>query len=234
MEAIRVVPIQGLDLSFEPRTSEWAARNRAAIDSHFENVRSRQPAIWNGRVLLLHRCAIADGIFGGAYFETDFASFLYWRDAGFPDRSVWNCFAMGALRARDGAYVLGRMADHTANAGKIYFPSGTPDPNDVGADGRVDLLGSVRRELLEETGLNFTDAPAGAGWHAVRAGQRVALVLPLRAREDAETLRARIRVHLVGAHAELADAVIVRGRPDLSAAMPDFVRAYLEAMFAQR
>ena len=185
--------------------------------------------------MLLHRFAIEQGIFRGAYMETDFASFLHWRDADFPDASVFNCFAMGALRAADGAFLLGRMAKHTANAGKVYFPSGTPDPNDVRDDGIVDLDGSVQRELLEETGLISTDAKPGGDWHAVLAGTRVALMRTLEAPEDAETLAARVRVHLATTpRPELADVVIVRGRDDLSPAMPDFVRAYLEAAFAQR
>jgi 8-oxo-dGTP pyrophosphatase MutT (NUDIX family) len=234
MAEIRIVPLKALDLRLEPRAWAWAEANRAATGAHFEQQRERWPGIWNGRVLLLHRFAIEQGIFRGAYLETDFASFLHWRDAGFPDKSMFNCFAMGALRAADGAFLLGRMAKHTANAGKIYFPSGTPDPDDVRDDGIVDLDGSVRRELLEETGLISTDAKSG-NWHAVLAGARVALMRALEAPEDAETLAARVRVHLATTpRPELADVVIVRGRDDLTPAMPDFTRAYLEAMFAQR
>ncbi len=48
--------------------------------------------------------------FSADYFETDFASFLAWRDWGFPDNSVFNGFGMGALRGSDGAFVLGEMA----------------------------------------------------------------------------------------------------------------------------
>lgn len=234
MGEIRIVPVKALDLRLEPRRWTWAEANRAATGAHFENQRKRWPGIWIGRVLLLHRFAIEQGIFRGAYLETDFASFLHWRDTDFPDSSVFNCFAMGALRAADGAFLLGRMAKHTANAGKVYFPSGTPDPGDVRDDGIVDLESSVRRELLEETGLLTTDAKPG-DWHAVLAGARVALMHALQALEDAETLAARIRVHLATTpHPELSDVVIVRGPGDLSPAMPDFTRAYLEAMFAQR
>ena len=59
--------------------------------------------MWNGRVLVLHEFAITDGVLRGAYLETDFASFLAWRDWGYPDQSVRNCFAMGAVRASDGS-----------------------------------------------------------------------------------------------------------------------------------
>ncbi|HEY8269144.1 MAG TPA: NUDIX hydrolase [Xanthobacteraceae bacterium] len=234
MGEIRIVPVRALDLRLELRDWAWAETNRTMTDMHFEKQRERWPGIWNGRVLLLHRFAIEQEIFRGVYLETDFASFLHWRDADFPDASVFNCFAMAALRAADGAFLLGRMAKHTANAGKVYFPSGTPDPHDVRDDGIVDLEGSVRRELLEETGLISTDAKPG-GWHAMLAGARIALMHALEAPEDAETLAARVRVHLATTpRPELADVVIVRSCEDLTPAMPDFVRAYLEAVFAQR
>ena len=92
----------------------------------------------------------------GAFLQTDFASFLAWRDWGFPEAGVTNCFSMGALRTSDGAWLMGVMAPHTAGAGKIYFPAGTPDPGDI-VDGRVDLAGSVIREVAEETGLGADD-----------------------------------------------------------------------------
>ena len=96
-----------------------------------------------------------------SYFETDFASFLAWRDWGFPDSDVFNGFGMGALRCADGAFVMGEMGHHTANAGRIYFPSGTPDLDDLSGD-TVDIAGSVAREVEEETGLTPADYRAGA------------------------------------------------------------------------
>ena len=228
--AIRVVRLERLDLCFEPRVWPWAEANRAFIEAHFEEERVRRPGLWNGRVLLLHRFAIETGIFRGAYLETDFASFLAWRDAGFPDPSVRNCFAAGALRAADGAFILGRMAPHTANAGKVYFPAGTPDPDDVTADGAVDLAGSVLRELAEETGLGTDEVGQAPYWHAALDGPRLGLMRPLRARESAETLAARIGAYIAAQkQAELADVVVIRSPADFVPEMPNYVRAYIES-----
>jgi 8-oxo-dGTP pyrophosphatase MutT (NUDIX family) len=226
---IRVVAVERLDLRFEQQPWPWAEANRDFIERHFEQEREKRPALWNGRVLLLHRFAIEANLFRGAYLETDFAAFLAWRDAGFPDPSVKNCFSMGALRAADGAFLLGRMARQTANAGKIYFPAGTPDPGDVQPDGAVDLMGSVLRELAEETGLLDDEVSPGPRWQAVLAGARIGLMRPLRVREDCEKLAARIRAFIAREKApELEDVVIVRKPGDLVPEIPDFVRAYLK------
>ncbi len=100
--------------------------------------------------------------FSADYFETDFASFLAWRDFGYPTASVFNGFGMGALLYSDGASCSARWASHTSNAGRIYFPSGTPDLDDI-RDGTVDISGSVARELQEETGLRPGEYRARAG-----------------------------------------------------------------------
>ena len=126
-----------------------------------------------------------------SYFEADFASFLAWRDWGFPDRDVFNGFGMGALRSADGAFVLGEMGRHTANAGRIYFPSGTPDLDDI-SDGTVDLAGSVAREVEEETGLTPADYRADAHWDCVVSRAAVAMMRILNVDSPGEALRNRI------------------------------------------
>jgi 8-oxo-dGTP pyrophosphatase MutT (NUDIX family) len=183
--------------------------------------------MWNGRVLILRRGEIANGVLSGAYSDVDFASFLAWRDWDFPDTSVRNCFPMAALRSSDGAFLLGVMGAHTANAGRIYFPSGTPDPNDIVGDA-VDLEASVMRELTEETGLGELDVHAEAGWTAIVVGQRLALMKIVQANATADALVFRIRAFLSTQNEpELADMYIVRTLSDFRDAMPPFVTAFL-------
>jgi len=227
MDDIPIIPLTRLDLRYEPDEWPFAVARRAEIDAHFVRLRADKPEMWNGRVLMMRRGGIADGVLSGAYLETDFASFIAWRDWGFPDKTMRNCFPMAALRSSDGAYLLGVMGGHTATAGQVYFPAGTPDPNDVVGE-RVDLEAGVMRELLEETGLGPADATPQPGWYATPLDQRLALMKVVQARQDADTLRRRILAFLAAdAQPELCDIQIIRSVDDLHSAMPPYVSAFL-------
>jgi 8-oxo-dGTP pyrophosphatase MutT (NUDIX family) len=220
--------VTALDLKVERRAWPFAQARRAEIDAHFAQRQSEKPDIWNGRVLLGRNPDFSGGRFGSSYFETDFASFLAWRDWGFPDREVFNGFGMGALRSADGAFVLGEMAGQTVNAGRIYFPAGTPDPGDV-VRGALDIVGSITREIEEETGLTEADYRADAHWDCVVAGPAVAIIRILSVDMPGTALKARIEANLARQrHPELAGIHLVRAVGDLSARMPHFVTAFLE------
>ena len=231
MTDIPIIPVDKLTLRFDRTPWRFARERRAEIDAHFAKLQRAKPQLWNGRLLLLSSGGIADGTLSGAYLETDFASFIAWRDWDFPDKSIRNCFPMAALRAADGAFLLGIMAAHTASAGHVYFPAGTPDPNDIVGE-TVDLEGGVMRELTEETGLTGVDVTPEAGWHATPLRQRIALMKVIQAPQAAEPLRTRIMAFLATqAHPELADIRIVRGVGDLDPMMPPYVAAFLASRF---
>jgi 8-oxo-dGTP pyrophosphatase MutT (NUDIX family) len=228
-----VVPVERLELAFAPRPWPFARERRDEIATYFTTLRRVNPALWNGRVLMLHEHAIRGSVFRGAYFETDFASMLAWRHWGFPDPHVKNCFAMGALRGNDGAFVLGVMAAHTANAGWIYFPAGVPDLSDIDGS-RVDLARSLMRETSEETGLAAAALDPEQGWTTVLAGARIAQIKMLRAQEPAASLRGRILAHLAReARPELADVRVVRSPADFDPMMPPYVTAFLMHVWKQ-
>ncbi|MBR0784072.1 NUDIX hydrolase [Bradyrhizobium iriomotense] len=223
-----------LDLAVRPIVWPFAEERRAAIAAHFAEKQRERPKLWNGRVLLGRDAAFNGGHLSATYFETDFASFLAWRDWGFPDKDVFNGFGMGALRASDGAFIMGEMASHTANSGRIYFPSGTPDLDDV-VDGALDIAGSVVRELGEETGLMADDYRAEPGWHCVVTGSSIAMMQILNLDMPGDVARARIEANLAReTEPELSAIHLVRGMSDLTPAMPRFVTAFVEQQFASR
>jgi 8-oxo-dGTP pyrophosphatase MutT (NUDIX family) len=209
--------VTSLDLPVQPWSWPFAEARRAEILAHFAEQQRDKPKLWNGRVLLGRHPVFAGGRLTASYFETDFASFLAWRDWGFPDKDVFN------------AFVLGEMGEHTANAGRIYFPAGTPDLDDV-VDGTVDISGSVARELEEETGLLPGDYRSEVDWHCVYTGPAIAMIRILHVDMPGETLRARIEANLARQQLpELSAIHLVRGKRDLTSAMPDFVTPFLEA-----
>ena len=234
MTAPVIYRVTALDLPVQPFAWPFAETRRTEIAAHFAVKQREKPALWNGRVLLGRNPVFAGDRLSASYFETDFASFLAWRDWGFPDASVFNGFGMGALCCADGAFVLGEMGRHTANAGRIYFPSGTPDLDDV-REGTLDISGSVTRELEEETGLAPGEYESEPHWHCIYTGPALAMIRMLRVNMPGDVTRDRIVANLAKQREpELSAIHLVRGVHDLTSAMPRFVTAFIEAQLAAR
>ena len=227
----RIHRAETLELSVAPFAWPFAQARAGEIAAHFAEKQREKPKLWNGRILLGRSPAFDGTHFSAQYFEAGFADLLAWRDWGFPDREVFNGFGMGALRTSDGAFVLAEMGAHTANAGRIYFPAGTPDLDDISGD-RLDIAGSVMREIGEETGLAPTDYRAEPYWDCVVSGPAIAMMRTLQLDMGAEEARARIEANLAAQeHPELAAVHLVRSRSDFTSTMPLFVTAFLEMQF---
>ncbi|WP_377838813.1 NUDIX hydrolase [Bosea sp. UC22_33] len=228
-----IVRLSRVDALVEPYDWAFARENAQKIAAHWADISAGKPTMFNGRVMLQHRAAIRDGVFEAGYFETDYAAFMTWRDVGHPGPVIRNGFAMAALRANDGAFLCGKMGEHTANAGKVYFAAGTPDREDARPDGTLDLAGSVTRELGEETGLRVEELTVGEGWTALIEPGRIAFMREVRINLPADEARAlmleRMR-HLD--EEELSDIVIVRDLTETEKHdMPPFMRRYLAHIF---
>ena len=230
----QVVEVDTVDCAFEPCRWDFAEARAAEIASHWAEALRGKPRMFDGRVLLMHRGAVETGpdgrrVFRGAYLETSFSAFLFWRDIGLPPAGVRNGFGMACLSGADGGFVLGEMGTHTANAGAIYFASGTPDPGDV-RDGRVDIEGSIRRELREETGLDAAALDVEPGLTLVMDACRVGFMKRVRSPETAAALVARIASFLArDPEPELARMHVIRSAAEIGPAVQVSAAAYLRA-----
>jgi 8-oxo-dGTP pyrophosphatase MutT (NUDIX family) len=230
-----ITHVSAVDIRCVERDWPWARDNDAAIAAHWHAAKAKQPKLFDGPVFMFADLKIEGGRFSAVAFTTRFSRLLYAKRAGFPDPTVTNGFAMGALRAADGAFLLGVMGPETANRGQIYFPAGTPDPADRGEDGRLDLMGSIIRELAEETGLKPPDYEVGEGWTLARDGGLLAFLRPVRLPEPADAARARMLARMRRLdEQELSDIAVVRGPDEIDPArMPRFIQAFLRSAFAQ-
>ncbi|KAB1073425.1 NUDIX hydrolase [Methylobacterium planeticum] len=227
-------PLRRLTARLVPYEWDWARAEARAIAENWARRVAERPGLFDGPVLLACGLSLADGACEARFFETTYARFLAFRDAGRPEGPVANAFAAIVPRSRDGAVLLGEMGGHTANAGQVYFPCGTPDPGDVRGAG-VDLAGSAVRELREETGLALPD-DAPEAWLLLRGEGQCAFLRPVAFPEAADALRDRMEAHRAReAEPELARIVIARSLGDIDPGrMPGFVRAYLAQAFCPR
>lgn len=210
---------------------------------HVENARNarlnwieeikRQPFLFDGPVVLARDVVIEDGIFRAACHLVPFSTFLYWRKVR-PVANVVHVFAMALLVSGDDAVIAVRMGQRTANAGRIYCASGSFDGEDL-AFGRFDAAVNMRREVMEETGLDLREAAAEEGYHVLAVGGMVVILRTYRFADDATTLAGRIDAHVrADPDPEIAGAEIVRGPGDLTDAFHVHMPPILDWHFRSR
>ncbi|MFC5069181.1 NUDIX hydrolase [Flaviflagellibacter deserti] len=149
-------PIVGDVTSFECRMVDevwpWAENNSAAIAANWATAKARKPELFDGEVIIARSVEITGSQLVSTHTIVSYSALMYWQSLNFPPAGAFNLFGAAAVVTSDGALLFGRMAAHTNNAGNLYFPCGTPDRADI-VDDRLDIEGSILRELDEETGL---------------------------------------------------------------------------------
>jgi 8-oxo-dGTP pyrophosphatase MutT (NUDIX family) len=228
----KIVDVDQIDCRLVAHRWAFAEEQADELDRRWRARLEKVPSLYDGPVLLA--CHAETTMRGDACvlrldaFETRFSRFLCWRDLGWPDKSVFNCFAMPAVRASDGAYLVGEMGTAHSAAGQRYFPGGTPDPSDVVEGSRVDLAGSLIRELAEETGLSADEGRASGRWTVIFDRQRIACIQRIDWPAPAAALRERVRAFIAAeAKPELADVHLLPAGVYDAPRLPAFMTAYL-------
>ncbi len=157
---------------------------------------------------------MSSGLLEADLIETDFASFLFWKDNGYPDAAVRDGFGSALIRGCGGEVLLGRQLPGRVNSGLLYMPGGFIDLSDVKDDGLIDIDGSIAREVGEEIGLDFDHFERRAGYLVTQLGRQVSIAVELVSPLKAEALRALLLERIARqSNPELADFAIFAKPP---------------------
>jgi 8-oxo-dGTP pyrophosphatase MutT (NUDIX family) len=223
LPAGRIVPVASCALLLDPAPHALEAAAGAEIDANWLAERQARPAIHDGRVALFSRLSWDGAALTGTCHIVRYATFLYWRGGGRREMAR-HLYAHAVLAAADGPLVAVRMGSHTVNAGRIYFAAGSLEPDDF-RDGTADLDANMRREVMEETGLDLAGMRADPSLHALALDSGTVVlrryVSPLPAAEIVERVAAHVAAET---EPEITGAVVIdRPRPaieGLAAQMP--------------
>lgn len=150
---IHLITDHKLTVTSEPLPYEEA--HKPLIDVFWEQAYALNPRLWNGLFFMFSDVRIENGCLYAQAHRTDFATFLYWRENG-CDGAAKHMTATTFPVLKDGSLLAVRMSQHTANAGRIYFPAGSFDQPDI-VRNQLDPIVSMKREMAEETGITVDE-----------------------------------------------------------------------------
>jgi 8-oxo-dGTP pyrophosphatase MutT (NUDIX family) len=204
-----VFRVDEVSIKILPGDHPFYLSERDAIAQNWAQEVAANPALFDGRMLLQARVGLAEGCLVSEGHVISFSTFLWWRKQA-DRRGALHIYAYPVIASSDNALVAIRMGRHTANAGMVYFACGSFELEDV-RDGFCDPNYNMRREVLEETGIDLTEAQVEPGYHVAHFNRAVTLFRVFRFDQTAEQISKRIEAHMVVAEdKEIVGPVVIR------------------------
>ena len=232
----RLVPLKAVELALVKGPHPYEHCHGEEIDHEWQRLKAEKPTLFDGRFCLMESLKLsADGVLRGTFHMGRYATFLHWRIH--RRTGLEHVFAHAVPVLSDDALLAVQMAGKTANAGRVYFPAGSFDDQDV-REGMIDVESNMVREVAEETGIDLdrrTQEDTLWLWSGLDGASCVfrRYSIPFRSHEAEEAVEKHIASE---AQPELASAVILRTLGDLPATAPahmaPFVRFHFEGAAA--
>jgi 8-oxo-dGTP pyrophosphatase MutT (NUDIX family) len=219
-----ILPVDEIDVRLDPSPHPFERGREEAIAENWLREIAAKPALFDGKVVLLSEFGYDGGRLFGRCHAVGYSTFLYWR----KDRlaTAAHAFAHPMLVTSDNALIAIRMGAHTVNAGSVYFPAGSFEPEDF-VGGVVDAHGNMVREVREETGLDIAEARRGERHYALATTRGTVIFRRYFLDDTADEIASRIRDFVAGeTEPEIEEPVIIRSARDL----PDGLMPHMPPM----
>ncbi|MGI9402346.1 MAG: NUDIX hydrolase [Rhizobiaceae bacterium] len=211
------------------------AENLQEIEDSWSQRKAAKPELFDGETVLGNSWRIEGNVLRIECQKIRYAALLHWLDTpasagtGNSNNSV-HFFASAVVKSSDGKILMGRMGDHTANAGRVYMPSGSIEVEDF-RNGQGDFASNMRREVLEETGLDLNEAQAAHRYSAYFGNGILALFrqfdFPASSADLLEWTMAHLKNNDDNGHRNELAEVMMRNCDELDENMPTHIKAYV-------
>ncbi|MBA8878644.1 NUDIX hydrolase [Phyllobacterium myrsinacearum] len=215
-----VIPITRAVVRVEEGPLAYVVAHRDAIAANWIQEVSANPALFDGSFFMAEQAEIDDGIFHAVYKRTTFATMMHWKRNASSNKP-WHIFGVGVIVSSDNQLIAGQMGTTTSAAGRVYFPAGSFDANDLVGD-QVDFDGNALREVAEETGLDLAEAGRrDATPFLVKVGRSIAVFRRYYFPRPADELLAAIRATIASqAEPELDGVCAISAAGEMGEATP--------------
>jgi 8-oxo-dGTP pyrophosphatase MutT (NUDIX family) len=229
-----VIPIKSAIVRIDSAPLRYELQHNAAIASNWQRATTANPALFNGSFFMAEEAHLSVEAFEARYHRTRFATMMHWK-ANTSNDKPWHIYGVGVIVSNDNKLIAGRMAPSTSAAGRIYFPAGSFDDDDVVGQ-YIDIEGNMHREVEEETGIVLPEAGKRDGnIHLVTANRNIALFLRHYFDLSADDLLERIRAHISSqVDSELDDITAISAAGEMGEATPLTFRTFADWHFGHR
>lgn len=228
----KIYPVEEIMVRVVGGAPDYVKSHQSQIDKNWQQEINSNPTLYDGEIYLAPRVSFSNGVLHADYQRTSFRSLLYWRKDKTIDKP-FHIFGSGVIVSSDNRLLLGQMASHNAVGGRIYFPAGSNDDQDI-VDGEVDFAGNARREVLEETGIDLNDAVRCSGFNLVMSERSLALFRCYHFEQTAAELVQQAQQFIAAEDVPELSRVLMIGQGDaLDERSPAYIRAFTDWYFAQ-
>jgi 8-oxo-dGTP pyrophosphatase MutT (NUDIX family) len=227
-----VIPIKSAVVRIDSAPLSYEAEHSEDIVANWASATTANPALFNGPFFMAERAGVTEETFEARYHRTRFATMMHWK-ANTTNDKPWHIYGVGVIVSNDNRLIAGRMAPSTSAAGRVYFPAGSFDEDDV-VDQHIDVDGNMLREVEEETGIKLSEAGhRDGGILLVTVNRNIALFRRHYFDLSADQLLERIRVHIASQDdSELDDITAISAAGEMGETTPLTFRTFADWHFA--